>query len=82
MKKIIHKLAVAPMMDGADSHCLYNDVHTPCTRVCALLCFCFETPRQARKQGKDWSVGDDDLAYIDEILAALGIVDIAFRNTG
>lgn len=29
-----------------------------------------------------WSVGDDDLACIDETLAALGIVGIAFRNIG
>ncbi|WP_192363963.1 hypothetical protein [Mesorhizobium mediterraneum] len=42
----------------------------------------YESVLLARKQGMGWSVGDDDLACIDETLAALGIVDIAFRNTG
>jgi iron complex transport system ATP-binding protein len=42
----------------------------------------YEAVLLARKQGMDWSVSDDDLARIDETLAALGIADIAFRNMG
>ncbi|TIU56454.1 MAG: ABC transporter ATP-binding protein, partial [Mesorhizobium sp.] len=42
----------------------------------------YESALLARKQGMGWSVGDDDLACIDETLAALGIADIAFRNVG
>ncbi|MER8955465.1 ABC transporter ATP-binding protein [Mesorhizobium sp. M0833] len=42
----------------------------------------YESVLLARKQGMGWSVGDDDLARIDETLAALGIADIAFRNIG
>ncbi|MER8425317.1 ABC transporter ATP-binding protein [Mesorhizobium sp. M1403] len=42
----------------------------------------YESVLLARKQGMGWSVSDDDLARIDETLAALGIADIAFRNIG
>ncbi|BCH21641.1 ABC transporter ATP-binding protein [Mesorhizobium sp. L-8-3] len=42
----------------------------------------YESVLLARKQGMGWSVSDDDLACIDEILAALGIAKIAFRNIG
>jgi iron complex transport system ATP-binding protein len=42
----------------------------------------YESVLLARKQGMGWSVDDDDLARIDETLAALGIADIAFSNIG
>lgn len=42
----------------------------------------YESVLLARKQGAGWSVSDDDLNHIDEIIAALGIAGIAFRNIG
>lgn len=42
----------------------------------------YESVLTARKQGTGWSVGDDDVARIDDTLAALGLSEIAFRNIG
>jgi iron complex transport system ATP-binding protein len=42
----------------------------------------YESILLARKQGESWRVGDDDLRLIDEILAALRIEDIGFRDLG
>lgn len=42
----------------------------------------YESVLLARKQGSAWSVGNDDLKRIDEILVALGVADIAFKNIG
>jgi iron complex transport system ATP-binding protein len=42
----------------------------------------YESVLLARKQGAGWSVSDEDLAHIDETIAALGIGEIAFRNMG
>jgi iron complex transport system ATP-binding protein len=42
----------------------------------------YESVLVARKQGAGWSVGEADVARIDETLTALGIADIAFRNIG
>ena len=42
----------------------------------------YEAILLARKQGGGggWSVGEDDLAVIDEVVAELGLTDLAFRN--
>lgn len=42
----------------------------------------YESILLARKQGGGWSVGDDDLKRIDEVMAAIDIGGIAFRNLG
>lgn len=42
----------------------------------------YESILLARKQGQSWSVGDTDLSFIDEILDALNIAPIAFRDLG
>lgn len=42
----------------------------------------YESVLLARKQGSAWSVAHADLAQIDEVLASLGIGDIAFRPLG
>lgn len=59
---------------------------TPCylpqdTAVNAVLTV-YESILLARKQGGAWSVGDDELAAIDEALHALDIADLAFRGLG
>jgi len=42
----------------------------------------YESIVLARKQGQSWSVADTDLAYIDEVMSALNITPIAFRDLG
>jgi iron complex transport system ATP-binding protein len=42
----------------------------------------YESVLLARKQNSSWSVDDKDLALIDEVMASLGIADLAFRNLG
>lgn len=42
----------------------------------------YESILLARKQGGSWTVSDADLALIDEVMAAIDIADIAFRNLG
>ena len=42
----------------------------------------YESILLARKQGQSWSVGNADLSFIDGVLDALGISDIAFRDLG
>ena len=42
----------------------------------------YESILMARKQGQSWRVGDADLRVIDDIMAALDIVPIAFRDLG
>lgn len=42
----------------------------------------YESILLARKQGQSWRVGDEDLSLIDEVMAALDIVPIAFRDLG
>lgn len=42
----------------------------------------YESILLARKQGGAWSVGDEELAAIDEALHALDIADLAFRGLG
>jgi iron complex transport system ATP-binding protein len=42
----------------------------------------YESVLLARKQGASWSVAEQDLKLIDEIMASLDITDIAFRNLG
>jgi iron complex transport system ATP-binding protein len=42
----------------------------------------YESVLLARKQGSGWRVDNDDLAKIDDTIAALGIDAIAFRNIG
>jgi len=51
------------------------------TAVNAVLTV-YESVLLARKQGGSWSVGDDELAAIDEALHALDIADLAFRGLG
>jgi len=42
----------------------------------------YESILLARKQGQSWAVGDRDLIFIDEIMKALNISSIAFRDLG
>ncbi len=42
----------------------------------------YESILLARKQGQSWSVSDHDLRLIDEIMKALNIAPIAFRDLG
>ena len=42
----------------------------------------YESILLARKQGQSWSVSDSDLRFIDEIMKALNITPIAFRDLG
>lgn len=42
----------------------------------------YESILLARKQGGGWRVTDDDLQLIDEVMGAIDIADIAFRNLG
>ena len=42
----------------------------------------YESILLARKQGRSWAVGDSDLRFIDEIMEALDIAAIAFRDLG
>lgn len=42
----------------------------------------YESILLARKQGQSWSVDDHDLHFIDQIMAALNIAPIAFRDLG
>ncbi|CDZ33238.1 ATP-binding protein Irp6C [Neorhizobium galegae bv. officinalis] len=42
----------------------------------------YESILLARKQGQSWSVSDSDLSFIDEIMRALNITSIAFRDLG
>ncbi|MBW6422463.1 ABC transporter ATP-binding protein [Rhizobium sp. XQZ8] len=42
----------------------------------------YESILLARKQGQSWAVGDRDLIFIDEIMRALNISSIAFRDLG
>lgn len=42
----------------------------------------YESILLARKQGDSWSVGDQDLRFIDDIMKALNIASIAFRDLG
>jgi iron complex transport system ATP-binding protein len=42
----------------------------------------YESVLLARKQNASWAVHDADLAAVDEVLASLGIADIAFRSLG
>lgn len=42
----------------------------------------YESILLARKQGQSWSVSDHDLRFIDEIMKALNIAPIAFRDLG
>ncbi|MDQ0134274.1 iron complex transport system ATP-binding protein [Neorhizobium galegae] len=42
----------------------------------------YESILLARKQGQSWSVSDHDLSFIDEIMRALNITSIAFRDLG
>lgn len=42
----------------------------------------YESIMVASKQGASWRVRDSDLAHIDELVAALGIEEIAFRSLG
>lgn len=42
----------------------------------------YESILLARKQGSGWSVGEDDLRLIDQVMRAIDITDIAFRNLG
>jgi iron complex transport system ATP-binding protein len=42
----------------------------------------YESLRLARKQGRAWSVGNRDLTLIDEVMEAINITPIAFRDLG
>ncbi len=42
----------------------------------------YESILLARKQGQSWAVSDHDLSFIDEIMRALNITSIAFRDLG
>jgi iron complex transport system ATP-binding protein len=42
----------------------------------------YESILLARKQGGGWSVGEDDLRLIDQVMAAIDVTDIGFRNLG
>lgn len=42
----------------------------------------YESILLARKQGSSWSVDNHDLALIDDVMDALGITGIAFRDLG
>ncbi|WP_454849712.1 ABC transporter ATP-binding protein [Rhizobium binxianense] len=42
----------------------------------------YESILLARKQGQSWAVGDHDLRFIDDIMKALNIMPIAFRDLG
>lgn len=42
----------------------------------------YESILLARKQGRSWTVSDSDLSFIDEIMRALNITSIAFRDLG
>jgi len=42
----------------------------------------YESILLARKQGQSWAVSDHDLSFIDEIMKALNINSIAFRDLG
>lgn len=42
----------------------------------------YESILLARKQGQSWAVSDGDLRFIDEIMKALNITSIAFRDLG
>jgi iron complex transport system ATP-binding protein len=42
----------------------------------------YESVLLAAKQGSGWRVAEDELREIDEILASLGISDLAFRDLG
>lgn len=42
----------------------------------------YESILLARKQGSGWAVSDQDLTLIDEVMRAIDITDIAFRNLG
>ncbi|CDZ45627.1 ABC transporter ATP-binding protein [Neorhizobium galegae] len=42
----------------------------------------YESILLARKQGQSWTVSDSDLSFIDEIMRALNITSIAFRDLG
>ncbi|MBP1845165.1 iron complex transport system ATP-binding protein [Rhizobium petrolearium] len=42
----------------------------------------YESILLARKQGQTWAVSDGDLRFIDEIMKALNITSIAFRDLG
>lgn len=42
----------------------------------------YESVLLARKQGQPWAVSDEDLRFIDEIMQALHIDPIAFRDLG
>ncbi|MBB3655606.1 iron complex transport system ATP-binding protein [Rhizobium sp. BK650] len=42
----------------------------------------YESILLARKQGQSWGVGDEDLRLIDDIMKALNIEAIAFRDLG
>jgi iron complex transport system ATP-binding protein len=42
----------------------------------------YESIMLARKQGQGWVVEDADLALIDEVMKAIGITDIGFRDLG
>lgn len=42
----------------------------------------YESILLARKQGGSWTVGEEDLRLIDEVMAAIDITGIGFRNLG
>ncbi len=42
----------------------------------------YESILLAHKQGQSWTVSDSDLSFIDEIMRALNITSIAFRDLG
>ena len=71
------RLYVEGTKPGRNSIC-YMPQETSANAVLTV----YESVLLARKQGTGWSVAEDDLARIDETIAALGIASIAFRNIG
>ncbi|CAO3405704.1 ABC transporter ATP-binding protein [Azospirillum largimobile] len=71
------EVAVAGTQRGASGIC-YMPQDPPTSAALTV----YESVLLARKQNASWVVHDTDLAAIDEILASLGIADIAFRSLG
>lgn len=68
---------VEGLRQGKNGVC-YMPQHSSANAVLTV----YESVLLARKQGSGWSVGDGDLAIVDETLAALNISDLSFRNIG
>lgn len=71
------KVQIEGARRGRDGIC-YMPQETSANAVLTV----YESVLLARKQGSGWSVDNADLAHIDEIMAALGLTEIAFRNIG